>query len=183
MLSIRHATRRDSQALRQLHAQSLRTLGTACYSDEVLHAFIEQVGTLDERLLDDGTYYAAFVNTRLAGCGGWTPRQPDYVRHLAGNAGQQARDLPTIRSLYIHPDFARRGIARKLMAVIEDAIAVADHDRIALSATLNAVAFYRRLGYRSVEPAVLRMPGGLQFVAVKMEKRLASARAEDHDAA
>ena len=31
---------------------------------------------------------------------------------------------------------------------------------------------YRRLGYRSVEPIVLAMPGGLNFIGVRMEKRL-----------
>jgi len=174
-VDIRRATPGDCAALRALHALSIRSLAAACYDDDVIDAFITEVGTLDERLVTDGSYYAAFVNGRLAGCGGWTSRAPNYSRHLAERAPRQVE--PAVRSLYVHPDFARRGIARRLMSTIEADIAAAGHERATLSATLNAIAFYRRLGYRGGEPTVLRMRDGLLFVAIKMAKRLGSVLA------
>ena len=37
---------------------------------------------------------------------------------------------------------------------------------------LSGLPLYRRLGYRSLEPIVLAMPGDLNFIGVRMEKRL-----------
>jgi GNAT superfamily N-acetyltransferase len=75
-----------------------------------------------------------------------------------------------VRSVYVHPDHVRLGIARQLMSLIETNIAQAGFAIAALEATLNGIPFYRRLGYRGGAPAVFRLPRGLLLVGLSMEK-------------
>jgi hypothetical protein len=76
---IRLALRTDADAPRALQRLSLCTLGSACYDDDVIANFISHIGTMDERLIEDGTFFAAFVGGALVGCGGWTSRAPSYA--------------------------------------------------------------------------------------------------------
>jgi GNAT superfamily N-acetyltransferase len=149
----------------------------------VIEAFIAYIGTMDDAMLDDGSYFAMRVDGALAGCGGWTTRLPGYMLHAAGDTFRPARRIATVRSVFVHPSFARRGLARRLMAHIEAEIAGAGYDRATLTATLSGLPLYRRLGYRSGEPVVLSMPDELKFIAVRMDKRFAHARVRDSVAA
>ena len=56
--------------------------------------------------------------------------------------------------------WARRGIARRMMAAVEADIVAAGYDTAALTATLTGIPFYRQLGgYHGQEPAIIRLPG------------------------
>jgi GNAT superfamily N-acetyltransferase len=162
----------DRQELRDMQAHSFRTLAGAYYEDEVIEAFIA-MGTMDDSLLEDGTYYAARMQGRIVGCGGWSWRTPAYAARLAGPAPASVRNA-TVRSLYVHPDFARRGIASRLMAAIEMEIADSGYETAALTATLSGIPLYRRLAWRSGKPVVLDLPDGHTFVGLNMTKRLVS---------
>ncbi len=47
-------------------------MARAYYDDEAIAGFIEHVGTMDDRLIDDGTYFAAYLlrSTRRAAAAG-----------------------------------------------------------------------------------------------------------------
>ncbi len=183
-VDIRRARRADRDALRALQAASFRTLGAACYDEDVIETYITHVGLMDDALLDDGTYFAAFAAGLVVGCGGWSCRTPRYALHMPEDAGPhapQAQSAATVRSVFVHPAAARRGVARQVMARVEADVAAAGHDRASLGATLTGIPFYRRLGYRGSEPLVLPLPGDCHFVGVKMHKRL-DARAADLEA-
>lgn len=169
-IDIMRAVPADRDALLALQHTSLRVLGRACYDDEAIEAFIAQIGTMEPDLIEAGTYFAARIGSRLVGCGGWTSGPPSYAGHMPG--GGESAPPVTIRSIYVHPDWARRGIARAVMAAVEADIAAAGFDRASLTATLTGVPFYRRLGYRGSEPLVLRFDGGIQFIGINMDKRL-----------
>jgi len=53
-----------------------------------------------------------------------------------------------LHSLFVHGDAHRRGIGRGLMTAFEDYVRDNGVDRITLQATLYAVPFYQRLGYK-----------------------------------
>lgn len=53
-----------------------------------------------------------------------------------------------LHSLFVHGDAHRRGIGRSLMTTFEDTVRSAGTDKITLQASLYAVAFYQRLGYK-----------------------------------
>jgi len=161
----------DLQELKDLQAHSFRVLGTPYYGSDVVEAFIE-VGTMDPALLDEGTYFVAVSAGRIVGCGGWCLRTPSYAAYIVG-AATSGGQTATVRSVYVHPLFARKGIARALMTAIEVEIAAAGLSAVSLAATLSGIPLYRRLGYRGEEPLILRLPTGHQIITLAMAKRLA----------
>jgi GNAT superfamily N-acetyltransferase len=80
----------------------------------------------------------------------------------------------TVRSIFVHPDFARRGIAKAIMAAIEAEIVTANFTSASLTATLSGVPLYRSLGYSSGDAVTLKLRDGLVFVGIGMTKPLAA---------
>lgn len=169
-LTFRRAARDETAALRELHACSMRALACGFYESDAIEAFLAHIDTLDERLIDEGTYFTVHVDGVLAGCGGWTGSEPSYASHLTADSAHDLHGRATVRGVYVHPDYVRLGIARQLMGLIETSIAQAGFAIAALEATLNGIPFYRSLGYRGGAPAVFRLPRGLLFVGLSMEK-------------
>jgi GNAT superfamily N-acetyltransferase len=83
-----------------------------------------------------------------------------------------------IEALFVHPDSARRGIGRQLLAGLEDIARGARLTSLHLSASLNAVRFYETAGYQIVERTVYRHPSGLELACVAMRKSLLSGQGE-----
>jgi GNAT superfamily N-acetyltransferase len=156
-----------------MQAHSYRTLGAPYYDDDVIEAFIGGVGTMDDTLLDDGTYFAAILEGRIVGCGGWSWRTPAYTARMTNAAPTPSATKANVRSVYVHPDFARRGIAREIMTAIEAEITAAGFAAASLTATLSGIPLYRRLGYRGGEPVSLALGNSLTFVGLGMSKILA----------
>ena len=76
-------------------------------------------------------------------------RTPNYAPHLVDQRGiHRPLQAATIRSIFVHPAWARRGVMRRLMAEIEGDVLSAGIRTAALTATLTGIPFYRRLGYR-----------------------------------
>lgn len=174
LIHIRRASPADSQALRTMQALSMRRLGIEHYDEDVIEAFIAQAGTMDDTLLSDGTYFAAHVGNLLVGCGGWSRRMPNDAAHTTDAGARSEARSATIRSIFVHPAWARRGIARQVMARIESDIRAAGFERAGMTATLTGVPFYRRLGYRSAMPMTLDLKEGRYFVGLTMHKTLAA---------
>src|SRR4051794_30053412 len=64
---------------------------------------------LDTQLIDDGTYFAVFDDSRLVGCGGWSRRATLYGGdHSPGRDAallDPTRDAARVRAMYTHPAF------------------------------------------------------------------------------
>jgi GNAT superfamily N-acetyltransferase len=171
-IEIRRASAQQRDALRHLQAASLREMARAHYDDDAIAGFIEHVGTLDERLIADGTYFTAYYYDQLAGCGGWTARRPNYFAPTK-RLPPQRRGSANVHSIFVHPAFARRGIASRIVQTIETRIAEAGLTHARVATTLNSVPFYSRAGYRADMPLTLEMPGAALFPALAMEKDIA----------
>ena len=78
--------------------------------------------------------------------------------------------------MYVHPHFARRGIGRQLLAVIECAIVDAGYEDASLDATIGGVLLYSRCGYSPVGETYAVLPNGLRMRFVCMHKSLVEAR-------
>jgi GNAT superfamily N-acetyltransferase len=176
-IQIRVAERSDRRELEELQALSFRTLGEPYYGSEAVEAFV-RVGTMDPSLLDDGTYFVAVAGGRIVGCGGWSLRAPSYTAYVVDAARSEGPGA-TIRSVYVHPAFARRGIARAVMARIELELAKRNLDAVSLAATLSGIPLYRRIGYKGAEPIILRLPTGHQILTLAMTKQLTRTRLEN----
>jgi len=166
----------DAAALREMQALSFRVLGAMVYAPEVIEAFIAEVGTLDDHLLHDGRYRVASLNGVFVGCGGWSTRSAGYDEIASGGA-VSAAGAPVVRAVYVHPTWARHGIARRLMAEAEADMAACGFETAELASTLSGLPFYRRLGYREGDTVALRLGGELELKVVEMQKRLPACRA------
>jgi hypothetical protein len=172
---IRLAGSADRDELRAMQARSFRELGAACYERSVIEAFIRVIGTLDDSLLEQGTYYAAVAGGAIVGCGGWSDRTPGYAVHAVEASGRTQLGKATVRSVFAHPAWARRGIASTIMGLIEAGITAAGFRTASLTATLSGVPLYHRLGYCRTQPVAPGLPEGLTFVGIAMTKDLTAA--------
>lgn len=170
-LTIRPAHPDELEALLAMQQRSLRQLGAPWYPRDVLEAALAQMGTMDPRLIGDGTYLVAELDGRMAGSAGWTLRAPNYARllrtplpELPGRLGR----IGIVRSVYVDPDFARRGIGRKLMTAVEEQLVAAGVQTAELMATLAGVPLYQMLGYAAVSDHVLQLAEGLEFTVRRM---------------
>jgi GNAT superfamily N-acetyltransferase len=130
---------------------------------------------LDTQLIDDGTYYLVESDGRPAGCGGWSRRATLYGGdHSAGRDAallDPATDPARIRAMYTHPDFARRGVGRLVLAVCEAAARAEGFTRLELVATMAGHPLYRSAGFHPLQP-LTDATGGTPVPLLRMHKPL-----------
>src|SRR5262245_9089122 len=164
----------DAPAIEALITASARTLCSIDYLPAVVEAALGTAWGCDTELIRDGTYFVVEADGRLAACGGWGKRKT-----LFGGDGREGRqselldpatDAARIRAFFVHPDFARRGLARALLARCEAAARAAGFRAAELMATLTGVPFYHAHGYAGDERVEFPLPGGLRIAFVPMRK-------------
>lgn len=152
-LTLRLATDSDVPAIKALMHRSIQELQVGYLSPDQIEASFAGMG-LDTQLITDQTYFCVMDGGELVGCGGWSRRATLY----GGNhsAGRDARMLDPqterarIRAMYTHPDHAKRGIGRMILAAGEQAAKAEGFKALEMAATLAGEPFYKRCGY-SVE--------------------------------
>jgi GNAT superfamily N-acetyltransferase len=112
----------------------------------------------------------------LAGCGGWSRRATLYGGDHATSLREPrlldpATEAARIRAMYTHPDFARRGIGRRVLSVCEDAARTAGFARVEMMATLAGEPLYRACGYAEIERTAADVDG-VEVPLVRMGKVL-----------
>ena len=149
----RLATLDDVPALRRLMAAAITELQASFLTPEQIAASRAIMG-LDTQLIEDGTYYLVQDRQALVGCGGWSRRATLYGGdHTAGRSAallNPAQDAARIRAMYTHPNHARRGIGRLILALCEQAAAAEGFTRLELAATLAGVPLYQSAGFKRV---------------------------------
>ncbi len=75
--------------------------------------------------------------------------------------------------LYVHPSVTRRGIGRRLARKVEEEALRRGFERIELTASLNAVAVYEKLGYRRLHDMVKTLDG-VKVPCVRMSLSLST---------
>ncbi|TDQ84583.1 N-acetylglutamate synthase-like GNAT family acetyltransferase [Dongia mobilis] len=168
---IRRADMIDIPGLRLMQERSLRILGRDFYTAKVLDAFLQRMSTMDESVVAEGHYFTAIdVSGRFVGSGGWSRRRPGY-----DGGGLQAglpADTGLVRSVFVEPDWARRGVASALMRQVESDAMRCGIRHLRLAATLSGVDFYRSRGYRAVNAGAFDLGPDEAFGYVDMTKAL-----------
>jgi len=176
MVSIRRATEADVPALKELIPLSARELSRGFYSAEETESAITHVFGPDSRLIEDGTYFVAEEDGRLAGCGGWSRRRTLYGGDQMKPAEDPLLDPETeaarIRAFFVHPAFARRGVGSKILDACVAAARASGFRRLELAATLPGVPFYAARGFAEREHLEAPMAGGRGLPIVRMERDL-----------
>jgi len=169
---IRKANLTEREKIQELITNSARQLSREDYSSDQIEAALKQVFGVDTSLIEDGTYFVAEKAGQLVGCGGWSRR-----RTLFG--GDQFSDRDTseldpqseparIRAFFIHPEFARQGIARALLDRCEAEAREFGFRALELMSTLPGIKLYEACGFEKLQPVQLEVNGVvIDFVVMR----------------
>jgi GNAT superfamily N-acetyltransferase len=176
----RLATEADIPAITALMSAAIGELQRGFLTSEQIAASRMIMG-LDTQLIADGTYFVVEAGADLAGCGGWSRRATLYGGdHTPGRAPallDPAHDAARVRAMYTAPAFVRRGVARLILRLCEEAAMAEGFGATELAATLAGEPLYLASGYRPLE-TIADASGGVPVPLIRMRKELpASARA------
>ena len=173
---IRRATMDDREPIKQLIAESARILSRAHYNDAQIEAAIASVFGVDTTLIEDGTYFVAEISGTLAGCGGWSRRKTLFGGDQYSSRDtayiDPAKDFAKIRAFFIHPDHARKGIARAILSRCEDEARAQGFHALELMATLPGIEFYKAMGFVEFGNFDLDMTDKVKLELVPMRKEI-----------
>jgi GNAT superfamily N-acetyltransferase len=159
---------------------SVRGLQAGDYSPAQIEGALLSVYGVDTQLITDGTYLVAEEVSKgapvIVACGGWSERKTLYGGdRYAGREDSRldpSHDAAKIRAFFVHPDWARRGIASLILQACEDAATAAGFHKLEMGATLSGVAFYKAKGYLEIENQQVPLSNGEILPIVKMAKEV-----------
>ena len=154
--TVRRTTSDDAPAILSLHVASIRAFGPDAYDEREVEAWA----------------------TKDHGPEGY-PVEDDRRRMFVAEAadavagfGQVNVDDSEVVAVYVHPDHARRGVGSALLSRLEAEVRDEDLDSLALTASLNAVPFYERMGYEPVAEVTHATTDEVDLTCVRMGKKL-----------
>lgn len=173
---VRQATLDDREAITRLIADSARRLSREHYADAQIEAAIASVFGVDTTLIEDETYFVAEQDGELIGCGGWSKRKTLYGGDQYSNRDtamlDPASEPSRIRAFFVHPEHARKGVARAILSVCEREAKAHGFRALELLSTLPGIKFYEANGYSPTGNFDLELANGVKIPFVPMRKQL-----------
>jgi GNAT superfamily N-acetyltransferase len=177
VLSDRLARIQELPDLKALMTESIRRLIGAYLDAARVEASFEIMG-VDTQLIDDGTYFVVESAGRVVGCGGWSRRATLFGGdHSTGRDARlldPAIEPARVRAMYTHPDFARRGIGRRVLGLCETAAAAEGFRRLELVATVAGEPLYTAYGFDLLERIEVPTSRGISVPCARMSKVIAA---------
>ncbi len=159
---LRTAENADVPAIRRLHALSFSTLASGEHSPAQIaaHTALTELPEYEIDVLRSHLMLALSPAGEIVATAGWiaVPEEPGTAR---------------LRKVFVHPSWARRGIASRLVQDAERRALDAGYPRMVVRANRNAVPLYRKLGYEPLREGVMSTPGGIELPVVFMKKAAA----------
>lgn len=135
-IKLRPATAEDRNALWRVHTQAIRVSACSRYDAAQIEAWAGRL-TPEGYQRYPGCYLVAETEEgRVAGFG--------ELNHEAGE----------VEAVFVDPEFGRRGIGSQLLQALEELAWQQGLTALVVDASLNAVEFYERAGYRQAAPTV-----------------------------
>ena len=163
---MRRATPADATAMADAHIDSIRSLGPAFYSAELVEAWSAAVspGMYVRAMAGGEVFFIALdsVDGTAAVLG--------FASHVPNGGDDGA-------SCYVRGGVARRGIGSALWRLAEAHARAQGAAAITIESSLAGVEFYRAQGFVEIEPCEVRL-SGVSIPCVLMRKTLTGARAE-----
>jgi GNAT superfamily N-acetyltransferase len=178
-LHLRLAHVSDIPSLHLLIENSVRGLQAGDYTQAQIDGALGNALGLDTQLIADQTYFVAEAQNDLCGrvtigCGGWSYRKTLFGsdRGPCRETGMldPATDAAKIRAIFVHPEWARRGIGSLILQHCEAAATAAGFQRFEMGSTLTGVALYSLKGYREFERIEVPLPNGEALPIVRVRK-------------
>lgn len=153
---LRRATSADLNAIRQLYHVTITSVNTADYDPKQIAAWAANHAILSrwETALADQDFFVAELDSQIVGFSSIT-----YAGYL---------DL-----MFVHRDYQRRGIARRLLAAIEETAVTRKLPIIWADVSITARPFFAAHGYIITERSIKNVSGVL-FDNVVMTKTIAN---------
>lgn len=142
----------DAERLSQLILENLQQVNIKDYPQEII-AILAQAYT-PERIIERASHYLILVGI-----------VDDEV------VGTASLDHDQVRNVFVEVSWHKRGIGKKLMAVIETRAKEQGLKKIFLLSSLSACRFYEKLGYKIVKRFDQDLRGA-PFPVIQMEKEL-----------
>lgn len=158
-LRLRPFAHDDTDAVVDLRNRAFDELSGDAYSPVQKAALRENrtQGDYAEDLIRNHIMLAFDGTLGLVAMGGWIamPDDPEIGR---------------IRKLAVHPAVARQGLGRHMVEDAEQRASDAGCKRFIVRASINAVPFYERLGYRVTEFGTMKAGGDVDIPMAMMRK-------------
>src|ERR1700733_14188577 len=145
--TFRKAKITDTDNLERLIGKSAKSINSAYYSETEIDAALGNAWTVDQQLIFDNTYrIVENLEGVLAGCGGWSRRKLLFGKtndlNSLNNELTPGIDSARIRGFFVHPDFTRMGIGKRLLKECETEAKSLGFDSFELVATLSGEKLY-----------------------------------------
>lgn len=182
LFTIRVATAADIPVLHALIEASVRGLQANDYTPAQIEGALGTVLGLDTQLIADETYFVVqAINASgekvIAACGGWSKRKTLFGSDRAAVREPEFLDPTTdaakIRAIFVHPDWARRGLGTLVLETCENVAKAAGFSRFEMGSTLTGVPLYKLRGYHVIEPIEVPLRNGESLPVIRMAKSLA----------
>lgn len=173
---IRVALMNDVPALKELIPKSARELSKDYYTPKQIDSAIKYIFGVDTQLISDKTYYVAEAEGQIVGCGGWSKRKTmfggDQMKAEQDPMLDPTQDAGRIRAFFIHPQWARKGIGRRIIQACEDAAKADGFTRMELVSTMPGEPLYAAMGYEITNKFDQPMTDGTSLSLAHMKKQL-----------
>ena len=160
-LSIKQASIADEAAVTDVLTASYAGLWAGHYSRRDLDVLLPMVTRAQPQLLESGHFFVAARNGHCAGCGGWSVAAP-------GKDGKITPGTGHVRHFAVHPQHVRKGVGRALYDACLAQARSLGLVRMEAWSSLQAVPFYKSLGFREIERFTVDFPGGIGLQSVRM---------------
>jgi GNAT superfamily N-acetyltransferase len=175
MIAVRLATPDDLPAIEEVMRASMAAIGARYYDAQQTASAVMYIAVADRQLIDDGTFFVVTDDDRVVACGGWSSRKKLFTgtneQAAAEGMLDPATDAARVRAMFVHPDYARRGLGRMILEASEAAAQRAGFTRFELMATLPGVPLYEACGYEAVERVTNELPDGATLETVRMTRK------------
>lgn len=155
MLTIRKAEQEDCPSIARVHTRAVKGISAAFYTPEEVESWSRpRPPESYQQSIRDKEFHVAEEDNVIVGF---------------GVLNQETRE---IEAVYVDPDVTRRGVGRMILHLLEERARALGLEAVSLSASLNAVEFYKRAGYAAREESKFRLATGVEIACVPMVKKL-----------
>lgn len=152
-MKIRECNNDDCEEIYQLHISSINSCCSSHYDEQSLNSWISTKSPHAYMNLPKSIkMFVMETNMRLCGFG---------IIDI---------DKQSINGLYIHPDFVGKKIGKALLDHMENLAKLNKLDSLNLMSTLNAVSFYKKMGYAIEGYDIVKLSSGSTLNCVRMKK-------------
>ena len=174
MTLVRPAREADTEPLRETHVAAIEAFGPEAYEERAVAAWADRGDDHSLEGLDDPDTDWVVAERDP----GPDSRDTDANADTSPVAGFGRLDVTEaeaegeVIAVYVHPDHARSGVGSAILASLEGYARGRKLGELTLTASLNAVGFYERVGYERVREVTHETSRGVELDCLLLRKEL-----------